>query len=304
MSVNTGKKILVTGGTGLLAKGFVETAPKDTEIICLHLRDYQVNDSLATHLSLDIRQKNLIDALFLKHKFDVVIHAAGIASVDYVETNYAESLESNIVGTLNITAACRKSGTYMVYVSTNAVFDGLTPPYSENSTVGPINKYGRIKLECERLVQETLENYCIFRPILMYGCNHPMGRVNPATWLLKQLRAGEIVHMVNDIYENPVYNGQCGEALWKVVQKKPLGIFHIGGGEIVNRYEFAIQLAEVAGLDKSLIQPVDSSYFTTIAERPRNTSFITDRMKQELGVKPLTIKEGFKLMLNIEGGGY
>lgn len=38
----------------------------------------------------------------------VRIHAAGIASVDFVESHYAESLESNIVGTFNVTSACRR----------------------------------------------------------------------------------------------------------------------------------------------------------------------------------------------------
>src|SRR5208283_728200 len=111
-------------GTGLLGKGMEETAPADWKIVGVHQRPYSVDDSRARHLVLDIRDKIAVDRLFKRQRFDIVVHAAGIASVDYVEKHYAESLESNLVGTLNITSACRRSGTYLIYVSTNAVFDG------------------------------------------------------------------------------------------------------------------------------------------------------------------------------------
>src|SRR2546422_1018982 len=99
----------------------------------------------------------------------------------------AESLESNVIGTFNVLAACRRAGCRLVYVSTNAVFDGAAAPYREDDSVAPINKYGHLKVECERLVRETLGDAVIVRPILMYGWNHPTGRSNPATWLIDRL---------------------------------------------------------------------------------------------------------------------
>src|ERR1700757_1924940 len=124
-------KVLITGGTGLLGKGMEETAPKDAQIVSVHLRD-----------------KRAVERLFARHRFDAVVHAAGIASVDYVERHYAESLESNIVSTLNICSAARRQGTHLIYVSTNAVFDGKHAPYDEQAPVNPVNKYGRLKIEC------------------------------------------------------------------------------------------------------------------------------------------------------------
>jgi dTDP-4-dehydrorhamnose reductase len=286
------KIILITGGTGLLGRGMEETIQNNFEIISIHQRPYIIQGSKITHFSLDIRDKQAVDDLFSKYRFDAVIHAAGIASVDYVENNYAESLESNIVGTLNITSACRRSKTYLVYISTNAVFDGNNAPYREFDRVAPINKYGRLKVECERLVTETLEHFCIVRPILMYGWNHPHCRPNVATWIYDKLLNGESLSLVNDIYENPLFNIQCGRALWEVVQKRPSGIFHIAGKDIVNRYEFGKQIAATFGLDDSLLNSVKSSYFPHIAPRPSNTSFITNRMEDELGIKALSLEEG------------
>ena len=290
------KTILVTGATGLMGKGFEETSSDHDRIVGLHMRDYGVEGEKTLHRVLDIRNQDLINKLFAEHEFDTVIHGAGVASVDYAQTHYAESLESNLIGTLNITAACRRKGVHLVYVSTNAVFDGTQPPYAEDHAINPVNKYGQIKVQCEKLVTETLENYTIVRPILMYGWNHPACRQNPATWILEKLRAGEKISLVTDINENPIYNRQCGEALWAIVVKKPRGVMHLAGGESVNRYEFGMHLAKIFGLDQSLISPVDSAFFPTIAPRPKNTTFVTQRMERELGIKPLTVDDGLKQM--------
>jgi dTDP-4-dehydrorhamnose reductase len=293
----TGKKtVLVTGGTGLLGKGLEETMPSGWGIVSLHQRDYKVENSKSRHIVLDIRDKRAVDKLFEKNRFDAVVHAAGIASVDYVEQHYAESLESNIVGTLNVTSACRRAGTHLTYVSTNAVFDGKKPPYRESDPVHSVNKYGDLKLQCEKLVRETLTNWTIVRPILMYGWNHVVTRPNPATWIYEKLLRGEAVSMVNDVWENPLYNISCGHALWAVIAKRPAGTFHLAGKDSVNRYQFAKEVARTFGLDASLIKPVTSKAFPGIAARPRNTTFVTTRMEKELSVKPLTLREGLTAM--------
>ena len=290
------RSILVTGGTGLLGKGMEETAPAGTKIVSVHLRDYKVPRGRARHLALDLRDKRAVERLFARHRFDAVVHAAGIASVDYVERHYAESLESNIVSTLNVTSACRQRGIHLVYVSTNAVFDGTKAPYKETDPVDPVNKYGGLKVECERLVRETLEKWTIVRPILMYGWNRTVTRPNPATWIYEKLLRGEAVELVDDVWENPLYNHQCGQALWAVLRKRPSGVFHLAGRDSVNRWQFGLAVAKAFGLDSSLVKRVDSSRFPGIAKRPPNTTFRTTRMEKELGVRALPLAEGLAAM--------
>lgn len=290
------KTILVTGSTGLLGKGLAETAPPNYRIIGVHSRDYTVEDTRVKHITLDIRDQRKVRSLFKKYHFDTILHAAGIASVDYVEKHYAESYESNLLGTLNITAAARKAGSHLIYVSTNAVFDGRKPPYKETDPINPVNKYGRIKVECEKVVSGTLEDYAIFRPILMYGWNHSVCRPNPATWIFEKLMRGEGISMVDDVYENPLYNLACGEVLWALIRKKSPGIFHAGGSESINRYRFALKVAKIFGLDPKLIKRVKSSHFKSIARRPKNTTFDVRRMKKVLGVKAWSVEEGLRSM--------
>lgn len=295
------RRVLVTGGTGLLGKGMVETAPAGWSILSLHQRPYRVTDPGVRHVVLDIREKGAVDRLFSRNAFDLVIHAAGIASVDYVESNYAESLESNLVGTLNIVSACRRWNRYMVYVSTNAVFDGRKPPYRETDPVRPVNKYGRLKVECERLATEALKDFSIARPILMYGWGHASTRPNMVTWVCDKLRKGEGIKVVDDVHENPLHYHQCGRAMWALARLRPQGIFHLAGRDAVSRCEFALRVAEVFGLDARLIARVKSSAFPGIAPRPPNTTFVTERMRRILGVKPIGLTEGLLALKRSEG---
>jgi len=296
-------KVLITGSTGLLAKGFEETMPEAVELVGIHKRDYAVKDTRMSHLQLDCSDESAVNDLFSAHRFDAVIHAAGMASVDQVERHPEQGRASNIGGTTNIARAAKRSGAYMVYISTNAVFDGDNAPYSEEAPTAPLHHYGRIKLACEEVVAEHAGDHCVARPILMYGWHHAVNRPNPVTWIYEKLLKGEAVKLVDDVWENPLYNIQCGRTLWSILEKRPSGIFHLAGGEKVNRWELGIRVASVFGLDQDLIERVDSSAFPAIAKRPKDTSFVTKKVEEELGITPLSMTEGLEAMKASMGVG-
>lgn len=290
------KSALITGGTGLLGQALCAAAPADWSIATTHLRSYHGGIPDVLELNIDTRDRPALDRLFAERRFDAVVHAAGVASVDYSERYEDESTASNLGGTRNIAELCSASDTRLVYISTNAVFDGTHAPYREGDPVNPVNAYGRIKVACERLVNETLERSAIVRPILMYGWSHPMGRPNPATWVIDALERGETLHVVDDVFENPVHNICAARAIWAILELDATGVVHVAGQDVVSRYEFAQMVARIFDLDGSRIRPVPSSFFPDIAPRPRNTSLVTDRMRSELGVTPSSVEQGLRLM--------
>lgn len=289
-------RVLITGSTGLLAKGFEEMSDGADEIVGAHLRQYQIKDTRARHYVLDVRDEDEVRSLFERERFDAVIHAAGMASVDHVERHPEEGRASNLKGTLNISRACKRTGAYLVYISTNAVFDGSSAPYAEDAPTSPIHHYGRIKLACEEAVAQEAGSFCVVRPILMYGWNHVVNRPNPVTWVYEKLLRGEQISLVNDVFENPLFNQQCGRALWAILGARPAGVFHLAGADRIHRHAMGLKVAEVFGLDSSLITEVDSSHFPNIARRPKDTTFVTRRMERELGVSAMTLEEGLRAM--------
>ena len=288
--------VLITGGTGLLGQGLCDTAAPGWSIVSAHLRPYTAGTPGVREMAVDIRSLPAVERLFAEYRFDAVVHAAGIASVDYSERHVEESTQSNLGGTRNVAEMCAASGARLVYISTNAVFDGSNAPYRESDRVNPINAYGRIKLACERLVEETLDRPVIVRPILMYGWPHALARANPVTWVVDALERGETIHVVDDVYENPLHNLSAAAAIWTILDRDVDGIIHLAGRDVISRYEFARMVARIFGLDQSRISAVPSSFFPDLAPRPRNTSLVTSRMESELGVPPPMLEAGLRLM--------
>ncbi len=289
-------RVLITGGTGLLGQALVATADERYRLTLLHRRDYLVRTKDDEQRVLDIVNQNKLIDFVSTHHFDVVIHAAGLANVDYVETHFEEGWQSNVVGTQNVIDLVVKRDMRLVYISTNAVFDGKCAPYEEDDLTNPINRYGHIKVKCEEIVTRMCPEAIIIRPILMYGWHVPQGRLNPVTWIIDRLQRGEKSHLVTDVYENPLLSYNCAESIWRAIQLKKRGTFHIAGKEVVNRYEFGRLVAELFDLDASLLHPVNSSFFPTIAPRPHNTSFLTKRMQVELGMEPISLSDGLQRM--------
>lgn len=272
------------------------TARQEDRLTILHRRDYSLPSNRVEQCVLDILDRKRLADFFATHDFDVVIHAAGIANVDYVERHVEETRRSNLTGTQHIVELVRQHGVRLVYVSSNAVFDGQHAPYREGDSIGPVNAYGRIKVECERLVTRRCPDAVIVRPIFMYGWHAPEVRNNQATWIIERLKNCEPIHLVTDVYENPLWSHHGAEAIWRMIQLDKTGTFHVAGSDIVNRYEFAKQVALAFDLDTSLLRPVDSSFFSGMAPRPRNTSFLTVRMQEELGMEPLPLYDGLERM--------
>lgn len=292
------RKIFITGGTGLLGHYLIKTAHASYDISCTFFpaekKEYITYNCGKYYLDITNRDAvlNLIEGI----KPDCVIHTASIAKVDYVEKNKKETRRNNLGGTINIIEACQKAGAKLIYISSNAVFDGKNHPYSEEDHVNPLNYYGKLKTEEEKLVKSSELKYAIIRPILMYGWNLRIERENPVTWLIGLLKADKEVKIVDDISCNPLFAKDCADVIWKVIALNKEGTFHIGGENELSRYEFACIIAEVFGLNRNLITPVKNSFFRTISPRPKNTTYCIDKIKKELGILPLGVRKGLKAM--------
>jgi len=288
-------RVLITGSTGLLGKAMMETCPAAYSVISLHLHPHR-GQGLTQDILGDIRDMKVLRDIFAKQDFDVVVHMAGISNVDYAERHHQEALDSNLGGTANIVECCNQFDKRLIYVSSNAVFDGTRAPYRETDPVSPTHAYGRIKVQCEELVMKRAKQFSIARPILTYGWNHPFGRQNPLTWLLDRLTKGEPTPLVTDVHENPLASLQAGEALWRLVGLPQVQLVHLAGADVMNRYELGLIVAETFGLDTGLLRPVDRGYFKELVPRPPNTSYVTERMERELDIKPLSVREGLTLL--------
>ena len=80
------------------------------------------------------------------------------------------------------------------------------------------------------------------------------------------------------------------ELILELIGKEENGIFHASGSERINRYDFALRIAEIFDWDKGLIKPITSDQLNWIAKRPMDSSLDTSKISRIK--KPLNIEEG------------
>ena len=292
------KNILVTGVTGLLGQALIGSVPAGDRVIGVSrgVDSRVVNGSLEL-VKTDVTDPEAVNRIFDRFEIDVAIHAAGEGSVDAVERDPILGRLSIVQGAENLANISKKHGVQALYISTNAVFSGNEAPYAEASETRPLTLYGHLKKEAEIAFLESDDRCSVVRPILMYGWPLHGQRTNPVAFTVSQLRANQEIMMVNDVWENPLYNKQAAEAIWQVTKKEVAGVIHLAGQTRLNRYELAVATAKAFRLDPDLIKEVDSSFFPALTPRPRDTTFRIDRMIDRLSMQPLSINEGLKRMV-------
>jgi len=291
------KRVLITGGTGLLGLAIQRSVPNDIQGFSIYFPERSLPALLPFPIrAADVTDRTQMQAIFEWAKPDVVIHTAAIGSVDFAEKNREQTRKVNVGGTEVVTELCQGFQSQLIYISSNAVFDGHTPFYAETDPVNPINYYGELKVEAENVVRGSNISWAIVRPILMYGWPYPGERDNPVVWWVRSLKEGKPIKVVDNVFNKPLPAWSCAAAIWAVIEQNRSGTYHIAGRDHISLYQFALQVAEVFDLDESLITPVPDAYFPEIAPRPRDTSFDTNKMEKDLGMKTVGVIDGLVRM--------
>ena len=209
-------KILVTGAAGFIgyftAKQLLERG--ETVVGLDNFNDYydvSLKDARAaildefdnfTMVRLDLADREGMDALFAKEKFDKVVHLAAQAGVRYSIENPHAYIDSNIVGTLHILEGCRHNDVeHLVYASSSSVYGAnTTMPFSVHQNVDhPLALYGATK-KANELMAHTYSNLYELpatglRFFTVYG---PFGRPDMALFMFtKNIIEGKPIDVFN-----------------------------------------------------------------------------------------------------------
>jgi dTDP-4-dehydrorhamnose reductase len=294
-------RVLVTGASGLLGSKLVETAERKGHEV--YSGDIVNQPPCGIPIRFDISDKKQVDETFDTVNPDAVVHCAAMTDVDKCETERDLARKINVVGTEHIVEAAKRSRAFLIYVSTDFVFDGKKGRYDEEDTPDPINYYGLTKVEAERRVQDLTERFCVVRASVIFGSTPAVGKVNFALWLLDKLKRREQVNIVTDQWNSPTLNSNMAEMTLEILERKLEGIIHVSGATRVSRYDFAKLLAQTFELDSDLIKAVSSADFSWPANRPRDSSLSTTKARRLLKNKPLEISQAF-LRLREEIGSF
>jgi len=205
--------------------------------------------------SLEITDHNRLDRIFLEVRPEVVVLLAAIADVKTAETGPERATEVNVDGARQVARLCTKYHARLIFLSSEYVFGGNRGNYKEDDSPDPNTHYGRTKWQAELAVADEASQWSIVRTSLVYGW--PItGRRNLATVIVDRLKNGEAYEGDTGTYRTPIYVEHLTEGITQLVTNYHPGTFHIAGTDWMNMYQFGHAVAEVFGLDSSLVSPV------------------------------------------------
>jgi dTDP-4-dehydrorhamnose reductase len=290
-------RILVTGSNGLLGQKLVELIlTKEDHLIATAKSKLAIDLPLGEFHFLDITKLEEVEKVINETKPDVIINTAAMTQVDHCETEREKCWLNNVTAVENLVKACEKTGTRLIHISTDFIFDGTRGPLDELEKPNPLSYYGESKLAAEVAVQKSNIDWAILRTVLVFGVTKDMSRSNIVLWVKKSLEEGKTINVVNDQWRTPTLAEDLAMGCYLAATKKAKGIYNISGYEMMTPYDIAIATADFFRLDKSLIKETDSTQFKQPAARPPKTGFIIDKARKELGYAPRNFNEGLALL--------
>ena len=280
-----GSTILVTGSPGFIGANLVMRLLDDMSsgtIVSLdNMNDYyevglkewrleQIDKaaeaSSVKHVFVkgSIGEKALVDELFERYHFDIVVNLAAQAGVRYSIEHPDVYIESNIIGFYNILEACRHYPVkHLVYASSSSVYGGNKKvPFSTDDKVdNPVSLYAATKKSNELLAHAYSKLYNIpstgLRFFTVYG---PAGRPDMFYFsATKRLTAGQSIKIFNygDMKRDFTYIDDIVEGIIRVMQGAPekengadglpvppYAVYNIGGGQPENLLDYISTLQE------------------------------------------------------------
>lgn len=246
-------KILVVGASGFLGGKVYDFLKKNNTYEVLGT--YCSNKKQGLY-SLDITNFSNMKEFFSKEVFDVVIWLAGSKNLARCEQSidYAKKLNFEpIKNLLQIFERLNKEP-YLVYISTDYVFEGSGGDYTDICLPNPKTNYGASKALAEKEINMQYNNFAIIRTsaVMAKGGNF-------FEWIIRSLKEQKCIELYTNTYFTPTPAEYLIENLEYIMLKKYFGIFHICGNLKVNRLEFAQFLKSLSIDFKAKLKGIEST---------------------------------------------
>ena len=273
---------LIIGGDGLIGAALYQRLTQTGKSVIATTRRKAPMSEATTYLDLSEPNTWQIPA-----ENRVAYICAAISRYADCHADPEGSRLTNVTNTTRLVRHLVESGCFVMFVSSNSVFDGRLPYRKITDPVDPQTEYGRQKAEVEAQISELGDRVCILRVTKVFPKNPPL----LMNWIAA-LRNGTIIRPFQDLTCAPVPLETISECLIRLGSTEKPGIWHLSGDRDVSYAELASELAERSNLDRSLINPQSVRSSSHYSEHiPRFTSLDCSLTQDELSVKPPSVSE-------------
>ena len=229
-SLRAKEKVLIIGGNGQIGKELYS-----------YLKKKNINTFKTTRKKKLINQKTFYFDLekpsyeFLQNQFTAVVICAGATNISLIEKKPRKFKNINVINTIKLIKELSKNKIFVIFLSSNSVFDGKKQFYKYSDKICPVSLYGKYKWEVEKYLHYNLrKKSCILRLTKVISKNTPL-----IEYWSRELNKGKIIWAYKDIFLAPIKILKVIQTIEILIKKKQNGIFQLSGNKEISNFEFA-----------------------------------------------------------------
>ncbi|MDM8542423.1 sugar nucleotide-binding protein [Desulfococcaceae bacterium HSG9] len=283
-------RYIIIGGDSFLGSHIISHLEKNCQRVITTSRNQGAISDKCIHLDLndDIAHWKCPDDI------EVAILCAAITSIDQCRLYPDKSRFINVKQTVALASKLVKQGVFIVFPSTNLIFNGQSPKQKPNDRVSPVTEYGRQKVLTEQRLMTLSPHIAIVRFTKILAKDTSL-----ITNWIEKLKNKKVIHPFEDMVLAPVSIGFATNAIIQIAKHKLSGVSHISASKDITYKQLASYIAKKIGVSQQYIQSGKACNsglkFEVI---PKHTTLDTTRLEKELGLKPPDVFEAIDSLYN------
>ena len=293
------KKVVITGGSGLLASNIAIAKRNDWDIyLFVRSMSMVLENVLVTKVILE--DEGAVEKAISSIAPDLVIHTAGVTDVELCERHAYKAYIGNVLISRNVARVTNKLGIKLVHISSDH-FSSSEEFSNEKGIAVPVNIYAKTKLEAEFEITRNAPGSIIIRTNF-FGWGHNYRR-SFSDYIINSIREKKEVKLFTDVFITPILIDDLILNIEKLYLANFSGVINIVGNERVSKYEFGMILAQEFELDTSLIKKTLLSDAKNLVSRPFEMSLSNRLLKDKIGDHIPSLEQAFRKLKEQEFQG-
>ena len=280
-------KMLITGISGMLGGNLAHYFRDWFQVAGVYHTNRVSIEGVST-IRADLADFEQTRKMIDSTKPEIVIHCASLTSIDDCESDQERANRANVQSTENLVNILKGSGARLVFISSDSVYDGENGNYKESDPAAPRNHYGRTKQLGEDALAQLPGSLALRTNIFGYNIRD---KKSLAESFLATLQQGGKIKGFTDAVFSSIYTFELARVIDIALQKNLSGLYNCGGRDSCSKHDFAVKLAELFGLDQSLISKSTLAEHGFKAPRGKNLSLDVSKLENALSYRLPTIDQ-------------
>lgn len=265
-------RLLVVGGDGLLGGALVSHWTAVGAPVIATTRRKPVAGAALLDLSTDSAGWQILA------ECKAAVICAGVTNQEACRRDPLGTRRINVEQTLKLVHALTGSGCFVVFLSTNLVFDGSRPLRHADEPLCPATEYGRQKADVERALAG------LHRPCAVVRLTKVVHSALPllGTWR-EALSAGRFVNAFSDYVCSPIPLDPTIQCIARIAEEQRPGVWQISADDDISYLDIALSMAQKTGCEPALVRA--ASGVGKVEHLPQHTTLDASAVRAQLGVE-------------------